>query len=323
MAKAASKILFILWVLSFYAAAAAGEGMKSHFNGLVLDTDKEVEEFSFLLAGHMYGSHNESIYPSASLLANIQLLNNSGAHFLVSLGDIVQQANELQIEVLKTSFLLKLNLPVFHTPGNHDFRSRYIEYFGNPFFSFRYGSSFFIFLNSEASRGKIEGEQLDFLIKDIEYCKKTREIQNIFIFSHRLLWAIENPPYSEIIRFVNGPGDHPKDAATISKVILPKLKSLVDKNVYFAGGDVGCKWSLPLFYEKDPKSNITYIAVGVGDTEKDVVLQAHLSKSGKATFTPISLTTQKLYPVEYYSLDYWKSYFKKKAAAKAKKDSGK
>lgn len=308
------KVLSVFLLLYFYASVAWGGGIKSQFNDFALDLDEEVEDFFFLLAGHIYGSHNESIYPSASLLANIQLLNNSEASFMVLLGDIIQRPNKLEIEMLKDSLLSRLNFPVFNAPGNHDLSNRqlYIEYFGKTFFSFQYSSSFFIFLDGEINNGKIKGDQLDFFIEVVEYCKKSQQIKNIFIFSHRLLWAIGNYPYSDIIPFVNGPDWHPDDATTISDIMLPKLKVLVNKDVYFVSGDIGCHWSLPLFYEKEPGSNITYIATGVGDTEKDLILKANVSKSGEVSFIPISLTRQNLSPVEYYGLDYWKGYFNKK-----------
>jgi len=307
------KILSTFLALCFYASAALGGDIKSQFNDSVLDLDEKVEKFSFLLAGHIYGSHNSSIYPSASLLANIRLLNNSGASFMVLLGDIIQCPTKLEIDTLKESFLSKLGFPVFNAPGNHDLLNRqlYIEHFGKTFFSFQHSSGFFIFLDGEINNGRIEGEQLNFLIEAIGYCKKSKEIKNIFIFAHRLLWAIKNPPYNDIIPFVNGPAWHPDSATTISDSILPKLRLLVNKNVYFVSGDIGHHWSLPLFYEKEPGSNITYIATGIGDTKRDAILKADVNSSGEVTFTPISLTGRKIHPVEYYNLNYWKGYLGK------------
>jgi hypothetical protein len=240
------------------------------------------------------------------------VLNNNNAQFLVLLGDIVQRISKREIEALKNSFLMKLNFPVFNAPGNHDITNRklYIEYFGETFFSFQYSTELFIFLDSEISDGKLEGDQLKFIMKNIEFCRKSSPIKNIFVFSHRLLWAIGNYPYNRIIPFVNYPSAHHNKANTISAIILPQLKSLAGKNVYFVSGDVGCCWSFPIFYQEDPNSNITYVAVGIGDTQKDLICRVTVNKSGKVIFYPISLAGEKLKLIECYGLDYWEKYFK-------------
>ncbi|MCK4533398.1 metallophosphoesterase, partial [bacterium] len=287
-------------------------------NNLILNCNEKTGGYSFFVAGHIYGSHNKSIYPAASILANISLLNNAGAGFMVLLGDIVQRSSGLEIEVLKNSFLAKLNFPVFNAPGNHEMTNRklYEEYFGKTFFSFQYSTELFIFLDSEISDGKLETGQLEFMMKNIELCRKSSRIKNIFVFSHRLLWAIENEPYNRIIPFVNYPLAHHNKANTISAIILPQLKSLAGKNVYFVSGDVGCYWSLPLFYQKDTTSNITYVAVGIGDTQKDLICRVIVNKSGKVIFSPISLTGAKLDYIECYGLDYWERYFRQKQGIK-------
>lgn len=308
--KVIKLVLFLIFYL--YGFSALSAEIKSYFNNSILNDRNEVKEFSFLAAGHIYGSHNNPLYPAASLLANIPVLNDSGADFMVLLGDVVQHSNNLNIRLLKNGFTSKLNFPIFNAPGNHDLLNRtlYIDNFGETFFSFQYSTSFFIFLDSVIDQGRIEGEQLKFVTKKIDYCKESPQVKNIFIFSHHLLWAIGNYPYSDIIPFTNGrKGDHPKDATTISHIILPELKCLTDKNVYFVSGDIGCDWSLPFFYAKDNNPNITYLATGLGDTEKDMILKINVNEFGAVTFQLISLTAQKLNPVQDYNLNYWKNYF--------------
>ena len=317
--KKTNKFLIGFFLFSLFSSLLLAEQqVKSSLNNLTLYSKGEREKYSFLVAGHIYGSHNKSIYPAASILANISLLNNAGAGFMVLLGDIVQRISGFEIEALKNSFLMKLNFPVFNAPGNHDMKNRklYEEYFGKTFFSFQYSTELFIFLDTEISDGKLETGQLEFMIKNIEHCKKASRIKNIFVFSHRLLWAIGNEPYNRIIPFVNYPLAHHNKANTISAIILPQLKSLAGKNVYFVSGDVGCYWSLPLFYQEDTTSNITYVAVGIGDTKKDLICRVTVDKSGKVIFKPISLTGEKLDSIECYGLDYWEKYFRQKQGIK-------
>lgn len=313
--------IFGIILLLVYSVCFA-ENLESPFNGLILDANKENKKFSFLLIGHAYGApQNRSIYPAVSLLSNINLFNKNKVDFMVLLGDIIQHSNEFEIEALKSSFLLKLDFPVFNAPGNHDLANRqlYTQYFGPTFYSFQYASSFFIFLDSEIDDGKIKNDQMEFLMGNIRYCRKSKQIKNIFIFAHRLLWAIKNPPYSDILPFLNSKESYPLSATTISDTILPKLKSLSDKNVYFVSGDIGCQWSLPIFYEKDQDSNITYLATGIGDTERDAVLKVDVKESSEVTFTPISLKRKKLHPIEYYNIQYWKHYFNKNKESLIKK----
>jgi hypothetical protein len=284
----------------------------SPINGKVLSPPAIANNYTFLLAGHIYGSHNKSIFPSASILANLDLLNGMTPDFMILLGDIVQRTNEVEIAKLKESFLSRVDFPVFNSVGNHDISDRvlYEEHFGKTFFSFEIGTELFISLDSEYNNGKIENEQHDFLIENIKRLEEKKYLKNIFIFSHRLLWAIANPPFDGIIPHVNAPDCHPPNATTISDILL-KLKSRTNQNFYFASGDIGCWWSLPLFYAHDPSGNITYVATGIGDTEKDAIIKVDIN-NGEVKFTPISLTGEALEPLKNYSFNYWEKYFEKK-----------
>jgi len=305
-------ILFCIPIVSL------AETITSPFNNKVLDTGTESAQFSFLLIGHPYGTPglHQSVYPSPSLLANIDLLNDKNPAFIVLLGDIVRKSTRSQMDTLKRSLLLKLAAPVFNAPGNHDLADRelYIEQCGNTFWSFRYSSSQFIFLDSVENRGEISGKQLEFLMECIKQFKDSTHIKNLFIFVHHLLWAIGNPPYSDILPQTNGPGWHPPDALTVTKDILPQLQALKEKNVYFASGDIGVYWSFPLFYQKDPDSNITYMATGLGDTVNDSMIQVNVN-DGTVSITPISLTGQTLQPIEEYGVGYWNNHLKQESSA--------
>lgn len=305
-AKEIAITVFIIF--SFTLSGFAGV-IQSPFNNLILKEDT-AKEYSFLLTGHLYGSQNSSVYPSASLLANIPSLNEKGADFMILLGDIVRQANSTEFDNLKKSFTSAVNFPVFNAPGNHDLsnRSLYIQHFGPTFFSFHYSSEFYIFLDSELSNGKIVGEQLDFFMKQIVKCEANRNIKNILILSHRLLWAIDNPSLQALLPHVNGPAAHITNNGDFQGIVL-KLRELTDKPVYFISGDVGLKKSFSIFYEKDTISDITYVATGIGDTKNDAVIYTTVKKTGEFIFTPISLTGQNLHPIEKYNLEYWVNHF--------------
>jgi hypothetical protein len=322
-----SVFIFLLFPLIFASSLLASQ-IQSPLNHTTLDLGKNEKYYSFIITGHIYGAHSASIYPAASILGSIDLLNSLETKFMILLGDIVHKSNSTQIKALKNSFLSKLSLPVFNARGNHDAigQDSYKNTFGPNYSSFQVGSELFLFLDSELGDGQIEGPQLEFALKEIRRFGESPRLKNIFIFTHRLLWAIENPPYNEIIPFTNGPGNHRKTMTSVRNILIPKLKIYVDKQVFFVSGDIGARLepgstdgSLTIFYEEDPNSNVTYVANGLGDTENDSVLLVNIKSGKKPEFRPISLTHQNLPPIEDYDIASWKNQFGDRASIIFKK----
>ncbi len=56
----------------FFTSNAIG-GIKSKISNKVLDLQKSPQTYSFIVAGHTYGSPGPSMYPAASLLGSIDL----------------------------------------------------------------------------------------------------------------------------------------------------------------------------------------------------------------------------------------------------------
>ena len=300
-------IITKLYFFQLFACHLFAYGDSFSLNDKKLQMSEINNSYTFVMAGHIYGSHNSSIYPSASLLANMDILFEKDIEFMVLLGDIFQRPNEVEIQQLKETFLNNLDYPVFNSPGNHDLEDRelYVKHFGKTYFSFEISSELFVFLDSEVNNGKIMDDQLEFINNRIQIFENKENIKNMFIFSHRLLWAIGNPPFDKIVDWVNGPGWHPEDALTVSEYILPKLKSVKGKNVYFVSGDIGAG-AFTIFYQDDINSNITYLATGLGDHENDVIIKVRLDRDGNVLFSPISLRGRKMEPIKNYNINYWK-----------------
>ena len=75
--------------------------------------------------------------------------------------------------------------------GNHDVINNpevFIELLGGSYYSFFYQSSAFIFLDAITNDGRIEGEQLVWLNKQIEIIDLYDSIVNVFVFSHKPIW---------------------------------------------------------------------------------------------------------------------------------------
>ena len=180
------------------------------------------------------------------------------------------------------------NAPIFNAAGNHDYEPLYTHAFGQSSYrSFRHGSELFVILNTELSEGQILGEQHDFLMRQIERVENDTAIRNLFIFSHRLIWAIDNEPISQILPYVNGPDAHPASANGFSRTVLPTLRALRTKNVF---PDRRRRWYrlvLAALLSQRAKFELEYIATGIGDTARDMLLEAHIDRQGSVSFENI------------------------------------
>jgi len=317
-------VVFLLGVSVFPIIARADGTITSKINGKELGLPETPQEYSFLAAGHVYGAPSPSAYPAASFLANIEKFKNMDADFFVMMGDIIQhqgvdKLGESEIHIFKSTVGDKLDIPIFNAPGNHDLSNRelYTKYFGKTFFSFRYSSELYIFLDSELNVGQIEGEQREFILNHLNAVKHSNDIKNIFIIIHQTLWAINNEPINVIDPWVNG-GPHPKEWSSFEEYILPVLFTLSEnKQIYLMSGDIGVKdyvlgkipGAFPLFYQEDPKHNLTYIACGLGENEHDAIIKVDITREGEVTFSPISLIGKDLGEIHQYGIDYWSTKF--------------
>jgi hypothetical protein len=307
--------VFLLWApVCPLAFGAESISIISPLNGKVLELPDTPQEYSFLCAGHVYGApESPSVFPSASFLANIDMINKNNATFFILLGDYLRAANPDYIENFKASVCSKVEIPVFNAVGNHDVTNRelYESHFGQTFFDFKHGSELFIVLDGQINNGEIVGEQLEYLKGVLDYANKSEEIKNVFIFSHNLIWS-KNDAYLERTVYPHtNSHSHYENTDNFKSVVMPEIIRLSQtKKIFVISGDIGVSWSLPLFYHEDEKHNITYVACGLGDTEKDAIIKVDITGGGgEVTFEPISLTGEKLEEINHYGIDYWATYF--------------
>ncbi|HTL18682.1 MAG TPA: metallophosphoesterase, partial [Patescibacteria group bacterium] len=88
--------------------------------------------------------------------------------------------------------IAKIHIPIFHVPGNHDLWNEpsadfYRTLWGPTYYAFSFGNSRFIGLDTETITGQIEGEQFQWLQKQLIECSDT----NIFLFMHRPLFPVD------------------------------------------------------------------------------------------------------------------------------------
>lgn len=284
----------------------------STVNNLKVKLPGEKLGYRFIVGGHLYGSAHisESEYPASSLIGGIDILTSKEASFFVSTGDNYRTPSKHEMSLFRKSFIDRVKLPVFIAPGNHDGANSglYRKEFGANYSSFRIRSELYIFLNTEFPNGDIVGDQKNFLMATLENAQSDQGVKNIFIFSHKLIWAARRPSYQFIISNVNAKKQY--ENSKFSTQILPKLKQVAkSKNIYWGSGDIGNPPSFGLFFQRDDTDGITYFAAGLGDVRNDSVLLVHVSNEGNVSFEGVSLANKTLRPINEYNLDFWRTRY--------------
>ena len=277
----------------------------------ITNTDVKVK---FVAAGHLYGDGNRpEIYPQTTLLANIDFIKGLKPHFFISLGDNVGNGNDLkQINWFNKLFISKLNMPFYTAWGNHDGERRQLKsrLKSQTYFSFTRNNSIFIFLDSELNNHELNGEMLTFFKKELIKSFKDIKIENIFILTHKLIWATDKTQFKIVLANSNESSEKPsyrfKSFMNIANKIIND-KPLATK-LFWLSGDIGKFYSLPLFYSRDSLRNIQYIATGIGDTNNDLILNFTI-ESKKVQIEAFSLLSNKQIKLEAYDLAAWENYF--------------
>lgn len=298
-----SKIGLVFFLLELVLAPSSDAQPVSPFNKR--EVKDSTASYSFIVSGHFYGaSTNASTFPASSLLANIDQLNKQRAAFLMSLGDLFMDVNGEYLEHYQVSLFNKLTIPLFNAVGNHDVSNgnQYEKVFGPTFFSFRKGSELFIVLNTEMNDGSIKNEQLDLLEHELQPGKLTT-VKNIFIFSHRPVWAEQLKKYEKLFsgntRTSFGKNNFTDD-------VLPVLQAVSkEKNIcWMSGSTAGGPASF--FYDKHEETNITFMQTAIRDQPYDAALRVNV-ENGRVSYSGISFTGQKLNPIESYNVAYWQN----------------
>lgn len=259
----------------------------------------------FLVAGHIYGNYKneESIYPSSSFLANIDTINKYSSSFLVLLGDSYQKPTIAYIEAFKASVIDKIDVPIYSVIGNHESvdRSVYAKIFGDTYFSFSYCKNLYIFIDSEESEySHFSDDQLKFLQTKLQ---TLQDVKNVFIFSHKLIWASQENKYQPVWNAMNVRGKQADYGYYISN-IRPLIDEIPKKNpVYFISGDIGLLSPETVFYDKN--DHVSYIATGIGDRSDDNILAVSITAENNVDIDVIPLAHESARDITSYGLSAW------------------
>lgn len=267
------------------------------------------DSMKFLALGHLYQKPwaNEEDQIVDTLIATLPRLRGSDFDFVMFLGDLVWQASPESFERLRDRLLSQFKVPVYNAVGNHDLGDPklYKELFGRTYFQFTCGSAQVIVIDSELERGRIVGEQLEFMQQSIARAEVNSDIKQVFIFSHKLLWAEPEKRYDIVYRRMNDTTWH-SPGVDFSSNILPLLSRLASKkDVFWGSGDLGVNDEFGLFLDFDPETRITWFAAGLGNWPTDAALVVTVSPESGIEFTPLSLTTGVAIPG--HTLFSWKA----------------
>ncbi len=306
--------VFLLQIFLILLSGLVAGNLPRALNGIEFQPPDSSGAYSFLAAGHLLGNGSDKwlLYPAGSFLANTTLLANSGASFFVSLGDMMRNSSDTASVRIVREVMSRLRMPFLNAAGNHDvvIPEDYEKAFGATSFSFDYANDRFIFLDLEDHSPEGEKRQLELLQKSSK-----GSFRNLFVFTHRVAFATLMPELEILNARRNAPFtdlDHLEYYRTLSKVMEGVSHG---RNVYWIAGDVGASWSYPAFYHEINGGKFHLIAIGIGDTPLDQVLQVKTDPKGIVRFELIPLSGRSIGKLEDQGLNTWEKFFSGKPPA--------
>lgn len=283
-------------------------------NGKRIQAPDSTGAYSFLTAGHLMGQGSDQwlLYPAGSFVANIDKINRSEASFFVGLGDVIRNSSDsLHVKTFREIFG-RLAMPFFNAVGNHDVivPEDWKKEFGETSYFFDYGGDRFFIIDLEDVSEENQKKTLDLLRNNIK-----GKHRHVFIFTHRVAFATVFPEVEILNARKNAPFTDLDLVEYFRELALIMRKGSWGHNVHWFAGDVGASWSYPAFYYVVPKDTMKYIAIGIGDTPLDQVLQVNVNPEGAVTCNLIPLSGQNIGPLEEQTIEKWEAYFKGKPPA--------
>ena len=160
-----------------------------------LDNIPPSQPFTFAVLGDNRG--DDSGDQPQSFVEVLRAVEQANPAFVLDSGDMIYGHTSDEIRVRDQwrryrSAISRFRPRMFHVPGNHDLwdeRSAriYQELWGKTSYSFDYGNSRFIGLDTETANGHLGEEQLYWLEQQFENLTRT----NVFVFLHRPLFPVD------------------------------------------------------------------------------------------------------------------------------------
>lgn len=259
--------------------------------------------FSFIAAGHAYGSHDgDNIGLHPPLLTSFFAEIDSTVEFVVFTGDIVNHSTAESWQRVEYE-MDSLGLPSYYVMGNHDNndigRAVFQEKHGGTYYTFRKSEHLFIVLNSIEADRAISEQQLIFLEEEI--LQAGDSTSNIFIFFHEILWN-SHEKYLGVRSNSRSRYDQVVEHSNYWEEVHPVLKAHPEYNFILMAGDVGGNPdAISAFYDR--WDHITLLASGMGEVADENYLQVHVIGKDSLDFELLPLNKSlTLSGIEYYSV---------------------
>ena len=271
----------------------------------VVVQEEETDKIRFIAAGHLYGAHSNDggTIPANTLIDSIAEINELSPNLFFALGDLAQYPSKQNFQELQHNFLDKIDAPIFNAPGNHDFDNGRVFYeneFGQTFYFFKYAQSQIIVLDTEIANCFIVGKQKKMLEQAVDLALADEEINHIFVFIHKVLFLNKSITSGAEPNAYCRYGNNYIDLQ--DEILLPAAQR---KPVYLIAGDVGAfDGNLSPFYNKYPDANLYTLAIGLGDSPNDVLLQIDIH-AAEVDFKLIPIGGNQPSPLESYTPEYW------------------
>jgi hypothetical protein len=276
--------------------------------------------YTFLAAGHWYGAHGNAraIAPASSLYAGLDRIKALHPKLIFALGDLVRDGDDQRQWVALNQLIASMGSQTWNVLGNHDLsqdaakNTRFFTLNGgtNTLLQLEYHGDQFLLLETEALRfGGAKG-----LLEQLHQAEAANPGRNLFVFSHRLLWALAEPGFEEMDDFANAPFAPEVNRDSLKMVYDAVLKLAGEAQLYWFSGDIGAEWSDHLFEGSSADSKRHFYAAGLGDSDEDAFWQVNIAADGAVRVLALPLfqpTTQVV--GKAYGLEEWRLAAKMRA----------
>ncbi|MCC6541159.1 MAG: metallophosphoesterase [Flavobacteriales bacterium] len=272
----------------------------SPYNGRTVQGPDSSGHYRLLIGGHFHGaSSNASGFPAATILANLPMINATGANALLSTGDLFLRPDRDSVR-FATSFFGRLTVPLFNAPGNHDLEGH----------AFRVpmpqridmGLDRILLFDTERDDSDISGDQLTAL-KNVATEAMAGGMGRLFIITHRPVWSEGVERYAKLF----SGNTRSMTGCNFDKEVLPILRKIANTaEVYWISGSMAGRAPASIFFQPHEK-NITYIQCAVRDELRDALLQADVGPGG-IQWSLLSLTGEPVQEVATYDAAWWEAH---------------
>ncbi|MEM7038959.1 MAG: metallophosphoesterase [Bacteroidota bacterium] len=240
--------------------------------------------YKFWVAGHIYGHPNtasDDLRPHPPLLEHFDDLNaDPEMEFAVFTGDMIKWNVPRRWDTLE-KYLGALDHPWYAVPGNHDTDAGtepllWLSRVGARYQWFIEHGDLFIFLDSNKDNWRITDDQWAMFA---EALAQRKNIHNIFIFVHNVLWWDPDPDGLHHAAQPNFAG-HRADTLNFWTEMVPRLKNYpLQVPTYVFAGDAGA-WcgSKPISYYQEDSLHLITSGIGCSTTSHYLIVEVPESK---------------------------------------------